>query len=55
VKTSISSTGVIAYFTDVLGCPAHVRSVALDLEHAARPESVYSATVTSIHRRRGQR
>ena len=105
MKTLISSTGVnhlaistrdiksqIAYFTDVLGCPAHAlyrmhegaevlehdyashlsadrtcalgiqpntgkpfRSVTLDLEHAARPEPLTSATVTSIHRRRRQR
>ena len=29
-------------------------SVTLDLEHAARPEPLSSATVTSIHRRRRQ-
>ena len=35
------------------GKPFH--SVTLDLEHAARPEPVSSATVTSIHRRRRRR
>ena len=35
------------------GKPFH--SVTLDLEHAARPEPLSSATVTSIHRRRRQR